>query len=527
MVEAQFASFLSSETKDSVLFRDPICAVIAEPSADAMLARIRAVIRGRSRKFRTIELRLDWLSSGRELERLLKLLPRALATHGKRAGTRLCVIATLRRRVAGGRFAGGINAEVAGLVAAAKSGCTWCDLEIESAERLGAAGIRELRNAGARILMSFHDFRRTPPDLAGIVRRLKRCRGDASKIATQCRTLGDSVRVLRAGRGRRNVVAVPMGDAGLPARILALREGSAIAYAALERATAPGQLSVAEMRERYRADRIGEKTRVYGVIGDPVVHSLSPVLHNAAYVSRGMDAVYLPIPVRDVRDFVAVIPELRLKGFSVTLPHKESVLRYLSECDPLAAKIGAANTVVVRGGRLFGYNTDYVGVLSALASRITLAGARVLLLGAGGAARAASFALAESGANVAICARRPVQAKQLALAVGGEAIPRESVRTEYFAAIINATPLGWSHVGGSPLDGGEMHCDVAMDMVYRPIETRFLRIAAQRGIATVSGVEMFLAQAAAQWEIWFGNRAPVGVMRRAVLAALKQEKGGA
>ena len=116
-------------------------------------------------------------------------------------------------------------------------------------------------------------------------------------------------------------------------------------------------------------------------------------------------------------------------------------------------------------------------------------------------------------------------AKQLARAVDGEAIPRESVRSTRFAAIINATPLGWSHVGGSPLDGGEMHCDVAMDMVYRPIETRFLRIAAQRGIATVSGVEMFLAQAAAQWEIWFGNRAPVGVMRRAVLAALQAREG--
>jgi 3-dehydroquinate dehydratase/shikimate dehydrogenase len=183
-----------------------------------------------------------------------------------------------------------------------------------------------------------------------------------------------------------------------------LREGNALVYAPVENETAPGQVSLEEMKNLYRANRISRRTHVYGVIGNPIGHSLSPQLQNAGFEARRIDAVYLPFLVRDLKDFCNSILPLRMKGFSVTLPHKETILRYLDECDELAASIGAVNTVTVRpNGKLIGYNTDYVGVLRALERRMPLRGSRVLIFGAGGVARAVALALSRAGASVWNC----------------------------------------------------------------------------------------------------------------------------
>jgi len=280
------------------------------------------------------------------------------------------------------------------------------------------------------------------------------------------------------------------------------------------------------MKHLYRAHSLTRRSQVYGVIGDPVSHSLSPLLHNTGFVARRLDAVYLPFLVRQLGDFLAAVPRFGLRGFSVTLPHKQTILKHLKECESLAADIGAVNTVVVRSdGSLHGYNTDYVGVLRALAKKLQIKGSRALVFGAGGSARAAAFALSRAGAIVGICARREEAAKELARAVGGEVIPRRALRTEYFDAVVNATPVGMHpHDGISPLAPGELHCRIVMDLIYRPQRTQLLKLAAQRAIATVSGVEMFLAQGIAQWEIWTEKRAPEGAMRRAVLTALRAEE---
>ena len=297
-------------------------------------------------------------------------------------------------------------------------------------------------------------------------------------------------------------------------------------YAPVENATATGQISLEAMKNLYRADKLGRKTRVYGVIGDPISHSLSPLMQNAGFQARKMDAVFLPFLVHDLKDFLHAVGPLGIEGFSVTIPHKEAILRHLDDCDPMAAAIGAVNTVVVRGGgKLYGYNTDYVGVLRALERRIPLRGSRTLIFGAGGAARAVAFALAESGAVVCICARRMEQAKSLARLVGGEAVERTRLRQEFFDAIVNATPVGmYPHSDRSPLRAEELNCRLVFDLIYRPRSTKLLQIAAHRGIETVSGVEMFVAQGTAQWEIWTGERAPESAMRRAVLRALRNEE---
>ena len=488
-----------------------ICAVVAERSAAAMARELRGALR----VARTVELRLDWLRSAGEIERMVRWL--AANRRKFAAGSRVTLIATCRRRAAGGEFAGGIREELELLRAAAAAGCGWVDLEIESAAWMRPEEVQALRRV-ARVLISYHNFRRTLPNLRNVRMRLENARGDAIKLAAQARGLRDAIRILKLARTSRRVVAVPMGEMATAARILALRAGSALAYAAAAEVTAPGQISLEAMKSLYQADRLTRRTRVYAVIGDPIGHSLSPQLQNAGFQARRMDAVYVPVLVRDLRDFLAAIGPLRIAGFSVTLPHKEAILRHLDDCDPLAAQIGAVNTVMVRGGgKLYGYNTDYVGVLRALERRLPLVGSSVLVLGAGGSARAVAFALARAGANIRICARRLNRARALARAVGGEAIERRRLRGEFFDAIVNTTPVGMHpRVEESPLETRELNCRLVFDLIYRPRETKLLKLAKRRGIETVSGMEMFVAQGTAQWEIWTGERAPVREMARAV-----------
>jgi 3-dehydroquinate dehydratase/shikimate dehydrogenase len=409
---------------------------------------------------------------------------------------------------------------------AARAGCRWCDLEIETAEHFSASALRKAL-APAKLLISAHDFAGMPADVPALVARLKRCGAHAVKIAATCNGLAEVGRLLTLAR-KRGLVAIPMGQSAEAARILALREGSELAYASVGDTVAPGQLTLDAMRTTYclgrrfgRSNRLTRRTQVYGVIGDPIGHSLSPLMHNAGFAARGMDAVYLPFLVKDLVDFVEAVRRFRVVGFSVTLPHKETILKHLDACDPLAAEIGAVNTVQVRGkGRLYGYNTDYIGVLRSIERHMPLAGSRVVLIGAGGSARAAAFALARNRAKVFVWARRREQAAALARAVGGEAIERGALHTERFDAIVNCTPIGLYPHGGSPLEPQELNARIVMDLIYRPMKTELLQQAERKGIAVISGVEMFIAQGAAQWEAWMGRRAPMAVMRRAVISAL-------
>jgi len=507
----------------SVFPGNRVCAVVAGATAAEAKRQFRLAVGNRYRAG-VVELRLDYLQTDEERSAFLHWLSRQ-----RRRPTR---IATCRRRAGGGRFSGDVDGELAILGEAARAGCSWCDVEIETAERLKLATLRKAL-APAKLLISAHDFRGMPRSLPPLLGKLKRCGADAIKLSAACQTLGDVRQLLAPARTRRDFVAIPMGDTGEGVRVLALREGSALAYASVVDVVAPGQLSIDAMLRVYRLGRrFGASaggptrgTRVYAVVGDPIGHSLSPLMHNAAFAARGENAVYLPFRVRQLDDFIEAVRAFGISGFSVTLPHKERVLDYLDGCDPLAAEIGAVNTVAVRGGnRLYGYNTDYAGVLRAIKRHVPLARSRVLLLGAGGSARAAAFALARSGAAVVIWARREEKARALARASGGEAISRTVLRREKFDAIVNCTPVGMHPGGGSPLKSGELNARVVMDLIYRPRRTDLLKLAERRGIATISGVEMFLAQGAAQWEIWNKRRAPRDVMRRAVVAALADEE---
>jgi 3-dehydroquinate dehydratase / shikimate dehydrogenase len=496
---------------------DKICAVVAAPDASSMLRQLRRALR----QTRTVELRLDWLRDDDEMSRFLRqIAPLGLL---RRASS----IATCRRIPAGGRYRGTIAKQLVHLGEAIRAGCAWYDLEIETVRECPPE-LLDVILGEARQLTSAHFFDRLPKSLPRVGAELLSGRPDAIKIAAQCDSLANSRKLLEFARRYRKIVAMPMGEVAQPARLLAIQEGSsAFTYAPVENATAPGQISLQEMKKVYRADRLDGRTRVYGVIGDPIAHSLSPLMHNAGFVARQINAVYLPFLVHDLKDFVDAISDFGIRGFSVTIPHKEHILRYLDSCDALAQKIGAVNTVVVRaGGKLYGLNTDYVGVLRTLEKRMPLRGSRVLIVGAGGAARAVAFSLAQAGGSICVYARRLEQAGLLARAAGGEVIARGQLRREFFDAIVNTTPVGmYPHSSQSPLEARELNCRLVFDTIYRPRETKLLQLAARRGIETVSGAEMFVVQGTAQWEIWLGERAPVAAMRNAVLRALARDAG--
>ena len=488
-----------------------LCAVVAAATA----RESRVLVERALSETPTVELRLDWLANDRERRALLKWLKRA-------ARKKAVFVATCRRRAGGGKFPGSARRELFWLAQAAQAGCVWCDLEIETLREFPGEALDGSKLP--KILLSIHDFKGTPK--LRFMRLAERSGIHAVKIAARSRTLAASARLLRSAGGRKNLVAVPMGDVGLPARILALRQGSALVYAPVGAPTAPGQVDLREMKELYRAHQLTDKTRVYGVIGNPIGHTLSPLLHNTGYVLANKDAVFLPFLVKDLGDFLKFAGDFGVRGFSVTIPLKQRIFDYLDACEPLAEEIAAVNTVTIRrDGKLMGRNTDYLGVLEAFKGKLRLPGSRVLIYGAGGAARAAAFALARSGAEVVVSARRDSAASKLARAVHGSVMKRAWLRREKFDAIVNATPIGMHpYEQRSPLEVSELNCAVVLDLIYRPLKTTLLRLAQSRGVETVSGVEMFLAQGIAQWELWMKTPAPANAMRQAVLSALQAEE---
>src|SRR5215831_7515035 len=382
--------------------KDKLCAVVAAATAGSMWGQLKAALG----ETRTIELRLDWLADDAEIRRFLDRL-------GSKP-PRATLLATCRRKVAGGRYRGSIAKQLVHLAEAIKVGCAWYDLDVETASFCPPELVDVLLGS-AKQLRSAHFFKAMPRDLGETVKQLAQDKPAGIKLAAYCASLADCRKLAEFSRGKANRISIPMGNVAMAARILGLREPNGFAYSPVENVTASGQTSLREMKSIYRAHKIGPKTAAYGVIDDPIEHSLSPHLQNAGFAAAGVDAVYVPFLVHDLKDFIEAVRPLGVKGFSVTLPHKERILGYLDYCDPLASEIGAVNTVVVRkDGKLYGYNTDYVGVLRALERRFRLQRSRVLIVGAGGLARAVAFALRKAGASVFICARRQKKAQALA-----------------------------------------------------------------------------------------------------------------
>ncbi len=462
-----------------------------------------------------LEFRLDYLAAP---EQGIPLIRKFLASHPDCA-----LLATCRRHQNHGKFNGSIEDQLRVLSAAVDAGACAVDVEIESAENAGAR--LDMFRGRARLILSYHNYDGTPSP-ESILRRMVRIPADAYKVVTTARKPSDSWRILALAKAhpRTPLVVLAMGEGGFPTRVLSTAWGGLFTYAApnASQGTASGQVCARLMRHLYRVEKFSRAAKIYGVIADPVRHSISPAVHNRAFQSLRLDAVYLPFLVQpaQLKDFFLLAEGLPVSGFSVTIPHKQKILRYLDIVEPLARRIGAVNTVWKKAGKWRGGNTDAAAVTVPLARRLKLAKSSVLLVGNGGAARGAAYALVDSGAKLFVVGRNPDRVRSLAKACGGEPLLKEQAEKRKFDAVVHATPLGMTPRTDGCFFSGAIPAELVFDMVYNPLETTLLRRAREQGLATISGLEMFLEQAASQFEIWTGASAPRSVMEKAAMEAL-------
>jgi 3-dehydroquinate dehydratase/shikimate dehydrogenase len=474
---------------------------------------------------RFVEFRLDSLAKPAAA---LPGLKDFLASHRDFAA-----IATCRRKPHGGEFSGALTAELEILTKAAEAGCHIVDLEVESAEEMKPAQMARfragLRAVGTSLMVSFHDFTRTK-GLDQAAKRIEAFEPDYVKVVSTARTLSDNLAVLRLIEDHSlssHVVGIAMGEEGLLSRVLGPRAGAAFTFASPDDGTetAPGQLSVRTLLDLYRLDQLDPATRLFGVAGNPISHSLSPLMHNTAFRRESANAVMLPLKVKSLDDMLNVVRELPLSGVAVTMPLKEEVLPHLANMDLLTARIGACNTLRTGAdGKLYGFNTDVAGVVRPLEKRMKLHGARIVVIGAGGAARAAVFGLVEQGAEVFVVNRTHDKAVSLARKAKAKSLKQDQLAKQKFDALINTTPCGMTGIKQAlPIKETELNANLVFDMVYNPLDTPLLRLAHKRGLAIISGLEMFVQQGARQFEIWTGKPAPEAEMMRVVELALKRK----
>ena len=441
-------------------------------------------------------------------------------------------IATCRRKQHGGRFAGSLTAELEVLLAAAEAGCQIVDLEVESAESSRPAQLVRfragLREAGAALLVSFHDFSRTR-GLEKAAARIEAFQPDYVKVVSTARSLSDNLAVLKLIEEHSlssHVVGIAMGEEGLVSRVLGPRAGAVFTFASFSDGaeTAEGQVSARTLRDLYRVEQLDQATRIFGVAGNPIAHSLSPLMHSTAFRRENVNAVLLPLKVRVMDDLLALVRGLPLAGSAVTMPLKQEVLPHLDNSDALTAKIGACNTLRVSGdGKIVGFNTDVAGVVRPLEKRLKLHGARVAVIGAGGAARAAVFGLVDQGAEVCVVNIIHEDAVKLARQAKARALKHELFAKAHFDVLINATPCGMAgNKQLMPIKEDELNAGLVFDMVYNPLETPLLKLAKERGIPVIGGLEMFVQQGARQFEIWTGKPAPEAEMMRVVELELRR-----
>jgi len=437
------------------------------------------------------------------------------------------LLATCRRHQNHGRFNGSIEEQLAVLDLAVRNGAQAIDVEIETAEA-AQERLHALRGR-AHLIVSYHNYEATPP-MDTIVSRLLRVTADSYKIVTTARKPSDNLRVLAAARAlpRQHLIVLAMGELGFPTRVLSPVFGGVYTYAApmQTQGTAAGQVSARSLRHLYRVDKLSKTAKIYGVIADPIRHSISPAVHNRGFQSRRIDAVYLPFLVSPahLRDFFSLADRLPLAGFSVTIPHKQKVVRYLDAIDPLAKRIGAVNTVWRKAGKWRGANTDVSGVTAPLSRLLPLKKSSVLIVGNGGGARSAAFALADAGAKIAMVGRNLDRVRSLSKICGAEPLAREQLSGRHFDALIHATPLGMFPHVNECFFNGSIPAEVVFDMVYNPAETVLLRHAREQGKTVVPGLEMFIEQAVQQFEIWTAESAPRAAMLKAAVEALEQSQ---
>jgi len=472
-----------------------IVASIAEPAPDRVLARMDEAKRAGAD---VAEVRADFL----ERPELGEILARKT----------LPAIVTARASWEGGRWRGNEDDRIALLRTAALGGADYVDVEFKA--------YKDFERGKAALIVSYHDFEKTPEKLESIAQKMAALDPAAIKIACLARGAADLARLVELQKNLpRPGAVVAMGEAGEALRVMYARYGGMMTYASIGEATAPGQLPVGELVQAYRVKSVDDGTKVYAVVGDPVAHSRGPRVFNRVFHELGINARYVRVRLDDGALFRDVAAALELSGASVTVPHKEAVAARLDEADEAAKAIGAVNTVTVLEGRFIGTNTDAPAAAEAIREAAKrkwshgVYGMRALVLGAGGAARAIAWALRAEGARVIVANRTFDRAKALAEELRGEYVAWDRLIEARAQVVVNATSVGLG-TDESPFPRELWKKDaVALDCVYVPRATRFLREAREAGAETADGVEMYLRQANLQLQQWIGRGMPTELLK--------------
>lgn len=387
------------------------------------------------------------------------------------------------------------------------------------------------------VICSNHDFDGVPENLVEIYNKLKTKNASVIKIAVQTNDITETIPIWKllekAKSENQQIIPIAMGESGKWTRILGLAHGAFMTYASLEsgKETASGQVSANDLIEVYRAKELNELTEIYGVIGGDTTYSMSPYIHNAAFKFYKLNSVFVPLQVQDLDEFLRRMVkqetheiELNFKGFSVTIPHKQNIIKHLDHLDETAKAIGAVNTVKIVDGKLHGYNTDAEGFIEPLKNAYgDLKDTKVAILGNGGAARACIYALKKENADITIFARNLAKAETLANEFEVELKELDNADFNDFDIVVNTTPLGTKGVLETETPAvAEQIAQVKLvyDLVYNPFETRFLKEAKSVFVPTIGGMAMLIAQAMRQFEIWTEKDAPMKEMSQAVLKRL-------
>jgi 3-dehydroquinate dehydratase/shikimate dehydrogenase len=438
---------------------------------------------------------------------------------GALADRRRPVIVTCRAAWEGGHFKGTEEERRNLLSQAVALGAEYVDVEWR------ARFDDLIRRAGGRgIVLSYHDYDWVPADLASTAAAMRATGAEIIKMAVKAKRLSDCLPLIELNRtvGQHGgIVLIAMGAAGLATRVLGRRFGSAWIYAG--DISNAGQLTPASLLDDYHFRTIGDTTELYGLVGSPIEHSVSPSMHNAAFRAAGLDAVYLPLPAADPDDFMTFARGMGLKGASVTIPFKVALYSRMDEVDAVARRVGAINTIRVTDGKWVGGNTDAAGFLYPLQERhVPLRGARVAILGAGGSARAVAVALSSSGADVTVHARDRQGAEKVAMMVSGRT-GEWPLQAGSWDLLVNCTPVGMHpRADQTPVPASALTGRLVYDLIYNPLVTRLLREAGAAGCQTIGGLDMLVGQAHEQFEWWTSRRAEPGVMRLAALKRLSE-----
>jgi 3-dehydroquinate dehydratase / shikimate dehydrogenase len=492
---------------------EPICVVIGRTRHKMLQIEIQEAAK---RGAQMIELRLDFLAKAPDFKRMLAAKPCEM-------------VATVRRPVDGGRWPGTEDERLLLLRQAIVGGFDWIDLETDVAEKIR-------RYKDVKRIVSYHNLREVPHDLETIHARMCDQDADVVKIAVTAHSILDNLRVLKLIRGaKKPTVAFCMGDVGWPSRLLGARQGAPFTYAAFnrERGIAPGILSYEDLKKIYRYPQINPATRVFGVVGDPVGHSLSPLLHNTAFRAEGIDAVYVPFRVQrgQFEEFVQAFRAIPVDGYSVTIPHKEAAAEIATERDDAVELTKAANTLIIKSGGLAAYNTDYRAACDSLLANLppspdgsppSLSGRVVLIVGAGGVAHAIAHALHREGAVLSITNRSMERAQRLAEEVGCRAVEWAARHSVVCEMLINCTSVGMMpDIDESPIHPSFLKPGfIVMDCVYTPENTILIKEARNRKCHIITGLDLFVRQAAVQFELFTGRKAPFNLMYQTAKRAL-------